>query len=108
MPPNVRFILDDVTQPWDFAKDSFDFIHVRCLAGSITEWPELLAQAYRYVKDRPNPYMRPRVTLRNFAAISNPVEELNLLKVVPAWSAKMALCPKHHIHISGLSDFSTT
>ncbi|GAM33996.1 phosphoethanolamine N-methyltransferase [Talaromyces pinophilus] len=50
VPPNVRFIIDDITQPWDFPINSFDFIHVRCLAGSITDWPEFLAQAYRHLK----------------------------------------------------------
>lgn len=50
VPPNVRFIIDDVTQPWDFPENSFDFIHVRCLAGSITDWPDFLAQAYRHLK----------------------------------------------------------
>lgn len=58
----MRFIIDDITQPWDFPINSFDFIHVRCLAGSITDWPEFLAQAYRYAKDWSNLYMRLGVT----------------------------------------------
>lgn len=48
VPPNVRFQIDDATQEWAFPPNSFDFIHIRCLAGSIRDWPELLRQSYTY------------------------------------------------------------
>lgn len=50
VPPNVAFQVDDATQEWSFPRNSFDFIHMRCLAGSIKEWPELLHQAYLHLK----------------------------------------------------------
>ncbi|KAI5861052.1 S-adenosyl-L-methionine-dependent methyltransferase [Durotheca rogersii] len=47
VPPNVKFELDDCTQPWTWAEDSFDFVHMRYLFGAVTDWDELLRQAYR-------------------------------------------------------------
>lgn len=49
IPPNVQFVIDDVNLEWNYPKDSFDFIHVRCLAGSLTTWPQFLKQCYEYV-----------------------------------------------------------
>ncbi|KAF2458341.1 S-adenosyl-L-methionine-dependent methyltransferase [Lineolata rhizophorae] len=45
-PPNVRFEIDDVEEPWTYTY-SFNLIHGRYLAGAIKDWPRLLAQAYR-------------------------------------------------------------
>lgn len=50
VPPNVSFQIDDATDPWAFLKESFDFIHVRCLAGSIRDWPALIGKAYEHLK----------------------------------------------------------
>ncbi|KAL1982336.1 hypothetical protein VTN96DRAFT_1430 [Rasamsonia emersonii] len=50
VPPNVRFIIDDATQEWEFPKESFDFIYVRGLAGSIRDWPSFLEQCYRHLR----------------------------------------------------------
>jgi hypothetical protein len=52
VPPNVRFQIDDATQEWAFPRNSFDFIHIRGLAGSIKDWPELLRQSYVYALPR--------------------------------------------------------
>jgi len=50
VPPNVRYQMDDAEQEWAFPKNSFDFIHIRGLAGSIRNWPELLRQSYIHLK----------------------------------------------------------
>ncbi|KJX92439.1 SAM dependent methyltransferase like protein [Zymoseptoria brevis] len=50
VPPNVRFELDDCTKDWSFPENTFDFIHVRCLYGSIEDWPELYAKILRHLK----------------------------------------------------------
>ncbi|KAI2602730.1 S-adenosyl-L-methionine-dependent methyltransferase [Hypoxylon sp. NC1633] len=47
VPPNVKFELDDCTQPWTWAADTFDFVHMRYLFGAIADWDELLRQAFR-------------------------------------------------------------
>lgn len=49
VPPNLCFIIDDVNQEFRFPFDTFDFIHVRGLAGSKEHWPSFLRQCYEYV-----------------------------------------------------------
>ncbi|KAF2458093.1 S-adenosyl-L-methionine-dependent methyltransferase [Lineolata rhizophorae] len=49
-PPNVRFETDDARQEWTFPPDFFDFIHVRCMGGSILNWPEFLERCYKHLK----------------------------------------------------------
>ncbi|KAE8153371.1 S-adenosyl-L-methionine-dependent methyltransferase [Aspergillus avenaceus] len=48
--PNVHFVIDDVSEEWAFPHDSFDFIHVRCLAGTLADWPYFLKQCFRHLK----------------------------------------------------------
>lgn len=50
VPPNVSFEIDDVNKPWLQAERSFDFIHVRTMAGSVTSWQKLLEEAFRALK----------------------------------------------------------
>ncbi|KAL7628840.1 hypothetical protein AAE478_000355 [Parahypoxylon ruwenzoriense] len=49
-PPNVKFEIDDAEQPWTYAPDSFDYIHIRYLLGGISDWPKLYRQAYAALK----------------------------------------------------------
>lgn len=44
-PPNCQFEIDDCTEPWTFPKISFDMIHVRCLFGSVGDWPAFYREA---------------------------------------------------------------
>ncbi|KAK4176677.1 S-adenosyl-L-methionine-dependent methyltransferase [Triangularia setosa] len=50
VPPNVRFEIEDATQPWTFRENSFDFVHMRYLFGSIPDWDGLFEQAYAATK----------------------------------------------------------
>jgi SAM-dependent methyltransferase len=50
IPPNVSFEIDDVNKPWLQAERSFDFIYIRTMAGSITNWPRLLEEAFKALK----------------------------------------------------------
>ncbi|RGP66590.1 hypothetical protein FLONG3_8786 [Fusarium longipes] len=47
VPPNVRFEIDDATEPWTWKDDSFDFVHMRYLFGAIQDWTALYQQAFR-------------------------------------------------------------
>ncbi|EWZ30823.1 S-adenosyl-L-methionine-dependent methyltransferase [Fusarium oxysporum Fo47] len=47
VPPNLEFHIDDCTQPWTFAPDSIDFVHMRYLFGSIKDWSALFKEAFR-------------------------------------------------------------
>ncbi|KAI1827737.1 S-adenosyl-L-methionine-dependent methyltransferase [Xylaria intraflava] len=50
VPPNLKFEIEDCTQPWTFSPRSFDFIHIRYLFGSISDWDMLYAEAFRACK----------------------------------------------------------
>lgn len=47
VPPNLRFEIDDATQPWTWKEDYFSFIHIRYLFGAIKDWNNLFKEAYR-------------------------------------------------------------
>ncbi|KAK1672776.1 TAM domain methyltransferase [Colletotrichum godetiae] len=45
VPPNVRFEIDDVEEPWIFT-ERFDYIHSRMMTWSISDWKKLFKQCY--------------------------------------------------------------
>ncbi|KAK1755495.1 S-adenosyl-L-methionine-dependent methyltransferase [Echria macrotheca] len=45
VPPNVRFEVDDVEDPWVHS-DKFDFIFCRYMAASIHDWPKLVGSVF--------------------------------------------------------------
>lgn len=47
VPPNCSFQIEDAQLEWTFAPESFDFVHMRALYGSISDWGELYKQAYK-------------------------------------------------------------
>ena len=49
VPPNTTFEIDDMEDEWTFQDDSFDYIHMRSLSGSFSDWDAILAQAYKWV-----------------------------------------------------------
>lgn len=42
--------IDDYTQEWTFEDNSLDYVHLRWLVGTISDWTELFRQAYRVLK----------------------------------------------------------
>ncbi|KAF4470989.1 demethylmenaquinone methyltransferase [Fusarium albosuccineum] len=50
VPPNLEFQIDDAQLDWTFEPESFDFIHVRYLQGSIENWDKLYSQVYKALK----------------------------------------------------------
>jgi SAM-dependent methyltransferase len=56
VPPNLKFIVDDITDRWTFDDDSFDFVHIRCLFGGVADWPDLYRQIYQ--KMRPGGWLQ--------------------------------------------------
>ncbi|KAI8218242.1 Secondary metabolism regulator LAE1 [Colletotrichum sp. SAR 10_77] len=45
VPPNVRFEIDDIEEPWTFSKP-FDYIHSRMMTSSIANWQSYLQKCY--------------------------------------------------------------
>ncbi|KAK5657989.1 hypothetical protein OQA88_2543, partial [Cercophora sp. LCS_1] len=50
VPPNVKFEIEDATQPWTYPANSFDYVHIRWLIGSVPSWEALFAEAFRVLK----------------------------------------------------------
>lgn len=50
VPPNLFFEHEDMAQPWSFADNSFDFVHMRYLFGAVGDWNQLFQEAYRVCK----------------------------------------------------------
>ncbi|KAI1307517.1 S-adenosyl-L-methionine-dependent methyltransferase [Xylaria venustula] len=50
VPPNLKFEIEDCTQPWTYPPNTFDFIHLRYLFGSVPDWDAVYAEAFRACK----------------------------------------------------------
>ncbi|KAM5507685.1 hypothetical protein McanMca71_000953 [Microsporum canis] len=50
VPPNVKFIVDDVEDEWGYEDSPFDYIHGRFLIASIRCWQKLIHQAFNCTK----------------------------------------------------------
>jgi SAM-dependent methyltransferase len=48
--PNCRFVIDDCECEWAYPTDYFDFVYIRCLYGSVSDWPALYRQIYKHTK----------------------------------------------------------
>ena len=55
VPPNCIFEIDDMTLPWTYAADQFDFIHIREMFGCIPDWDDFFQQCYSCL--RPGGYI---------------------------------------------------
>jgi SAM-dependent methyltransferase len=50
VPPNLKFVIDDCLQEWTWPPNYFDFIHVRMMYGSVTDWGAIYKKAFRHLK----------------------------------------------------------
>ena len=50
MPPNLEFQLDDANEYWTWPDNTFDYIHMRAMFGSIVDWKALYQEAFRCCK----------------------------------------------------------
>ncbi|EGR46687.1 uncharacterized protein TRIREDRAFT_65965 [Trichoderma reesei QM6a] len=50
LPPNVRFMVDDVESPWLYPRNHFDYIHSRHTVMAIRDWDTLLRTALDHLK----------------------------------------------------------
>ncbi|KAH7175529.1 S-adenosyl-L-methionine-dependent methyltransferase [Dactylonectria macrodidyma] len=50
LPPNVRFMVDDVESPWLHPRNHFDYIHTRHTVMGIKDWPRLFRRALEHMK----------------------------------------------------------
>ncbi|PHH71412.1 hypothetical protein CDD80_5295 [Ophiocordyceps camponoti-rufipedis] len=50
LPPNVRFLVDDVESTWLYPPNHFDYIHSRHTVMAVRDWRRLFRQAYQHLK----------------------------------------------------------
>ncbi|KAI1379690.1 S-adenosyl-L-methionine-dependent methyltransferase [Hypoxylon crocopeplum] len=50
VPPNVRFMVDDVESPWLHPQNHFDYIHSRHTIMAIKDWEGLLRTSHEHLK----------------------------------------------------------
>ncbi|KAJ9219643.1 hypothetical protein DTO169C6_8017 [Paecilomyces variotii] len=50
VPPNLKFLVDDIEDEWGYENTPFDFIHARYLCHSIKNFKKLIQQAYNCTK----------------------------------------------------------
>jgi len=50
VPPNLKFEIDDANLRWTWSDNTFDYIHMRAMFGSIVDWPALYKEAFRCCK----------------------------------------------------------
>lgn len=55
VPPNCIFEIDDMTLPWTYSPNQFDFIHVREMFGCIPDWDEFFSHCFNCL--RPGGYV---------------------------------------------------
>ncbi|KAK1690621.1 S-adenosyl-L-methionine-dependent methyltransferase [Colletotrichum godetiae] len=48
VPPNVKFEVDDVEEEWLYSRP-FDYIHLRFMNGSISDWTKIIQKAYDHL-----------------------------------------------------------
>ncbi|KAI2622361.1 S-adenosyl-L-methionine-dependent methyltransferase [Hypoxylon sp. NC1633] len=46
IPPNLRFEVDNVTQPWTYQPGSFDYIYMRWLVGTMPDYTALFKEVF--------------------------------------------------------------
>ncbi|KAK4230952.1 hypothetical protein QBC38DRAFT_275609 [Podospora fimiseda] len=50
VPPNVRFMVDDVESPWLHPRNHFDYVHSRHTVMGIKNWPRLMRRALEHIR----------------------------------------------------------
>ena len=50
VPPNLAFEIEDLNLEWTYAKNYFDFIHIRELFGCVSDWDSFFTSAFEHIK----------------------------------------------------------
>ncbi|KAK1574592.1 methyltransferase domain-containing protein [Colletotrichum navitas] len=89
VPPNVRFEVDDVEEPWTYSQP-FDYIHSRGMTGSIGNWEKYVKKCFRNLT--PGGYLE--LTEGDVIPLSDDgtlTEDTSLMKALRLWSKGLAL-----------------
>lgn len=57
VPPNVRFIIDDIEEEWQYSS-KFDYIHSRMMNSSVADWESYATKIFEYCFSHIHPFNR--------------------------------------------------
>ncbi|KAG0635876.1 S-adenosyl-L-methionine-dependent methyltransferase [Tuber brumale] len=109
VPPNLHFEVDDIEETWEFADNTFSYIHIRQLAGFIKDWARLYEQALRCLK--PGGYFEIQDFADPFCCDDGSLPEDNILRKWPEYwiqAARVAgytVPGRGHVKAMGASGF---
>jgi len=78
LPPNLKFEIDDAEKQWSWPDDTFDFIHIRSMFGSIADWDALYRQAFRCLK--PGGYIEDHTNSVRWECANDTIKEGSALR----------------------------
>ena len=91
--------LEDVEDDWVFSSNTLDLVHVRSMAGFVSDWPRLLRQSFATLK--PGGYFEFHDFSSPFECDDGSCAEDNVLKRwVRDWETGAALCGKKWIAVA--------
>jgi len=73
VPPNCKFMIDDMESDFCWEENTFDYIHIRTLFGTIRDWPRLYRQCFHVLK--PGGYLEHTEFSAQFIAEDNTIPE---------------------------------
>ncbi|WDK12750.1 methyltransferase domain-containing protein [Colletotrichum graminicola] len=89
VPPNVRFVVDDAEEPWEYSQP-FDYIHSRLMTGSIRDWKKYVKNCFENLA--PGGYLE--LTEGDVIPVSDDgtlTKDTSIVKAVSLWTQGMAL-----------------
>ncbi|KAI8272847.1 Secondary metabolism regulator LAE1 [Colletotrichum sp. SAR11_57] len=94
VPPNAKFEIDDVEEPWTYSQP-FDYIHVRGMTSSISDWKKCFGQCFANLEpggylELQEGHMRPEcddgtLTHNHYKLLGEWTEE-NFMEGIEAWT----------------------
>ncbi|UQC84519.1 uncharacterized protein CLUP02_10016 [Colletotrichum lupini] len=103
VPPNVRFEIDDVEEPWIFTQN-FDYIHCRMMTWSISDWRKLFKQCFDNLN--PGGYLEANevdlIPLSDDGTLS---EDSNFMKSVRLWGSAAEIFGRPFADTRRLKDY---
>jgi len=73
LPPNCKFMIDDMESDFCWNENTFDYIHIRGLHGTIRDWPRLYRQCLHVLK--PGGYLEQAEYSAQFITDDNTIPE---------------------------------
>ncbi|KAF6798902.1 SAM-dependent methyltransferase [Colletotrichum sojae] len=87
-PPNCKFQIDDIEQPWTWPEGHFDYIRVSNMEGCVADWSKFYEQAFKAL--RPGGYIEIKEHDIELKSQAGPLPDDHILKSWPRSLLKAA------------------